>query len=306
MKQICFLLIPMVVFISSLNAQASFNDLNVCGKSRLAMNRIVGGSTARQGEFPWQVALMRRGRTLPICGGTLISDKWIITAAHCLRDLSTLEGVVLGAHAFGFNVNEATREERNIVFNDIKVHPDYNPATFHNDIALIPMNRPVQYTSNIRPACLVDVAPPAGSEVVISGWGTISAGGPQSAILKDTKVNIVSRERCQASFEDAIITQNMMCAAASGTDACQGDSGGPMVLNQRDANGIDQFYLAGIISWGRGCARPDFPGVYTNVANLRGWIDEIVSADQEVIIETPEVTEPSETIDTAEATIFDA
>uniref|UniRef100_A0A7M5XA90 Vitamin K-dependent protein C n=2 Tax=Clytia hemisphaerica TaxID=252671 RepID=A0A7M5XA90_9CNID len=194
----------------------------------------------------------------------------------------------------------ATREERNIVFNDIKVHPDYNPATFHNDIALIPMNRPVQYTSNIRPACLVDVAPPAGSEVVISGWGTISAGGPQSAILKDTKVNIVSRERCQASFEDAIITQNMMCAAASGTDACQGDSGGPMVLNQRDANGIDQFYLAGIISWGRGCARPDFPGVYTNVANLRGWIDEIVSADQEVIIETPEVTEPSETIDTAE------
>ena len=89
--------------------------------------------------------------------------------------------------SFYFSLS-ATRQERSIAFNDIRVHPDYDPNTFDNDIALVPMVQPVQYTNDIRPACLADEAPADGTEVVISGWGTISAGGPQSAVLKEAKV----------------------------------------------------------------------------------------------------------------------
>uniref|UniRef100_A0A7M5V6T6 Peptidase S1 domain-containing protein n=1 Tax=Clytia hemisphaerica TaxID=252671 RepID=A0A7M5V6T6_9CNID len=250
-----------------------FNDLKVCGKSKSTkfldmIQRIVGGVDANEGDLPWQAAMRSRNSGKPFCGATLISKKWAVSAAHC--QIRAGQQIVLGAHNFR-QATEASRQIRTVrrAIN----HQGYNDRTMTNDIALVELSQEVEFDEFVKPACVLDSSKQLAAEtpVVISGWGTTASGGSQPNILQEAEVKVVSRQVCNSRYGNGI-DRTMLCAAARGKDSCQGDSGGPLVVDLKDSNGGDQFYLAGVVSFGIGCANPSYPGVYSNVASLRNWI----------------------------------
>lgn len=146
------------------------------------------------------------------------------------------------------------------------VHPNYNSKTIDYDIALLQVDGTIQLNSNVQPVKLATSEPKAGTIVTVTGWGALKQGGSTSSHLMKVSLPIVARSECQNAYKNYnTITNRMICAGYTqgGKDSCQGDSGGPMV-----AGGT----LYGIVSWGYKCAQPKYPGVYTNVANLRSWI----------------------------------
>uniref|UniRef100_A0A7M5XA24 Peptidase S1 domain-containing protein n=1 Tax=Clytia hemisphaerica TaxID=252671 RepID=A0A7M5XA24_9CNID len=159
-----------------------------------------------------------------------------------------------------------------------------------NDIVLLELNNEVTFNDFIAPACIVDKSKHLvqGTTAVVSGWGTLESGGDQPEILQKAEVNIVSRDTCNSKYSSGI-TKVMLCAAAPGKDSCQGDSGGPLVV-EGDKCGNDQYFLAGVVSFGSGCAHPDYPGVYADVAALRDWIDDKLASKGNVKPSTAEHT----------------
>lgn len=105
-------------------------------------------------------------------------------------------------------------------------------------------------------------------DAIVSGWGTLSSGGSLSSTLLDATVTTMSNSQCKTSYGTTSITNNMICAAAAGKDSCQGDSGGPLIRKATNS----AYILIGIVSWGFGCAQPDYPGVYARVSNQLDWI----------------------------------
>uniref|UniRef100_A0A7M5WYY6 Peptidase S1 domain-containing protein n=1 Tax=Clytia hemisphaerica TaxID=252671 RepID=A0A7M5WYY6_9CNID len=265
-----------VLFLATIpfvTAQNVFNDFAHCGMSAKLnrdFSRIVGGTEAERKELPWQAALWG-GSGKPYCGGTLISSQYVVTAAHCV-DGSSPQYVVLGAHVFGGGTenNRQVRQVSNVIS-----HENYNSQTLANDIALIKLNSPVEYNDYVKPACVPESgdAPDPNTEVVISGWGTTQSGGSQPDTLRETKVSVVSRSSCRQSYGQNAIDGTMLCASSAGKDSCQGDSGGPLVERKASPSNGERFYLAGVVSWGYGCASPGYPGVYADVSALRSWIE---------------------------------
>lgn len=233
--------------------------------------RIIGGSLTKVHEFPWQVAIVGYYQIRPFCGASIISDQWLLTAAHCAQEMHHDDQVMLGEHNWKHASSSVVTLRRNIA--KIIKHPDYNTRPMDSDVALLKLSAPIdfsQYKNAIAPICL----PPADVSFekkigIVTGWGVIKFGGTQSTVLRAVKVPIMNNENCKKSY-GSYVTENMICAgyAQGGKDACQGDSGGPMVV--KDANG--QNVLAGVVSWGLKCARPHYPGVYTKVNNFLPWI----------------------------------
>ena len=150
-------------------------------------------------------------------------------------------------------------------------HRRYSKRTQDSDIALIKLRNPLEnFNDYMKPVCLPDDAQsfPPGKVCTVTGFGLLQEGGRQSTKLMQANVPIVDRETCKKSYRG--LTDNMICAGKTGggVDACQGDSGGPFVCSTEG-----KYYLAGVVSFGRGCARRNYPGVYANVKKLRGWID---------------------------------
>lgn len=234
---------------------------------------IVGGQAADPGEYPWQAMLLdSSGRFF--CGGSLIHAKWVLTAGHCTYGI-TVARVVLGAHD-RTNSGESSRQTITVV-RTIR-HPNYNDNTTDNDLALLELSQPA--TLNSRVAIIPYVISPgddalfaAGVNAVVTGWGATSEGGSSPALLQEVTVPIVSQNVCRQSYGSSL-TNNMFCAglAQGGKDSCQGDSGGPLSVS----SGGSSRKLAGIVSWGNGCARPSFYGIYTRVANYTAWIQQYV------------------------------
>ncbi|KAL0274877.1 UNVERIFIED_CONTAM: hypothetical protein PYX00_002904 [Menopon gallinae] len=236
--------------------------------------RIVGGWMTKIHEYPWVVALAREGRFF--CAGTLINDRYIMTAAHCVKrrnknlDWVKKEVRVILSEHNRKNPDDTVTEIRKV--SKVIVHPNYGNNALDSDIALLKLDQTVKYRQGIRPACL----PPrrksfTGEWAVIAGWGTTSEQGSTSETLREAYVQIMSWRQCVRrgyGYETWKITENMLCAGDRGVDSCQGDSGGPLMLR----NQYGQMYPAGIISWGEGCARPYKPGVYTKVNNFLDWI----------------------------------
>jgi len=230
-------------------------------------NRVVGGTEAQPNSWPWMAALVRGNYY--ICGGVLIEEQFVLTAAHCVvdRPFASMYRVVLGAHSlYEGTVHTVAR---------VSYHPMFNKGLppRGNDIAILRLSQKANITSpKIGLACMPTfyLTGAGGRECVVTGWGRTSEGGPPSVKLQEVKVPVLDNTFCNNhQYYGGLIGSTMLCAGwdEGGKDTCQGDSGGPLVC---DVNG--QWQLHGIVSWGYGCARPKKPGVYARVSVLQNWI----------------------------------
>lgn len=225
---------------------------------------IVGGQEAAIGEFPYIVSLQSKSYG-HFCGGSLIKKNWVLTAAHCVKG-GSIDKVVIGLHDQKQPQNAEAIAPKRIIAN-----PQYNSSTTDYDFALIELSKDSSYAPialNKTDIVIADDGTPIMSTV--AGWGTTSEGSYSLPnLLQKVDVPLVSAASCNKSYANKI-TDRMICAGytTGGKDSCQGDSGGPLVAQADDG----QTYLIGVVSWGRGCARAGYPGVYSKVSAGYDWI----------------------------------
>nr|XP_008273452.1 serine protease 56 isoform X1 [Oryctolagus cuniculus] len=238
-----------------------------------AHGRIVGGSAAPPGSWPWLVRLQLGGQ--PLCGGVLVAASWVLTAAHCFAGAQNelLWTVTLAEGPRGEQAEE-------VPVNRILPHPKFDPQTFHNDLALVQLWTPVSPAGPARPVCLPQGPrePPAGTACAIAGWGALFEDGPEAEALREARVPLLSSDTCRRALGPALRPSTMLCAGylAGGVDSCQGDSGGPLTCSEPGPR--PREVLFGVTSWGDGCGEPGKPGVYTRVAVFKDWLQEQMSA----------------------------
>ncbi|KAI7815457.1 Serine protease, partial [Rhyzopertha dominica] len=212
---------------------------------RLHDGRIVGGEDAEIEEYNYTVQVQWYG--YQICGGAIISSSYVLTAAHCTDGLEQT--------AYSVRAGTSLRESGETFDYDICILELASALEFSASIGPIPLPASEQYIA-------------AGTDSIVTGWGRLEEGGATPTQLQSVVVPIVSQEACQEAYNVFLITDRMICAGVEegGKDACQGDSGGPLVADD---------VLVGLVSWGYGCARPNYPGVYTRVPALVEWVSEV-------------------------------
>lgn len=239
--------------------------------------KIVGGSEVSIVKYPWQVSLRNvkyGGRHF--CGGSLLNTRFVLTAAHCVVDEQAADlSVVLGST----RSHTMNRQARKVGVKRLLPHQKYSPSVLNDDIALIELQEEVSEATKldfpfIRGVCLPKANEEFEGSSTVTGWGRVSEGGSSSDPLRAVDVDLMTDELCRKFYGRRKIIDGMLCAGfkEGGKDACQGDSGGPLV------KAIDNRYLLiGVVSWGHGCARPNLPGVYTQVSRYVDWIEHMVS-----------------------------
>ncbi|XP_071402199.1 coagulation factor VII [Centroberyx affinis] len=241
-----------------------------CGKTVDRITpRIVNGYVCPRGQCPWQ-ALLLKG-SLYKCGAIILSAQWILTAAHCVWTKHTnLFNVTVGEH--DRYEEEGTEQSRQV--SRVLIHPRYNHSTSDCDLALLKLSHPVTLGPDAVPVCL----PAADGSFdrtlatvrlsTVSGWGRRAESGPASRFLHRLEIPRVPLQECRVHTK-LNVTRNMLCAGvrAGGRDACQGDSGGPLVTRYKRT-----WFLTGVVSWGKGCAKQDLYGIYTRVSIFLDWI----------------------------------
>lgn len=240
-----------------------------CGvRPQTGQTRIVGGNQAQPGGWPWQ-AMLRTLSGFPFCGGSLLTNRWVVTAAHCVTgETPSSIFVRLGAHS---RTSASTGFEQDFAVSKIITHPSYFcPLNRSYDIALLKLSTPATLNRRVNLVCLPSgvPAPTDGTRCWITGWGRLASGGASPANLMQATVPIASRARCERAYPGKI-HDSMICAGLDqgGVDTCQGDSGGPMVC---ETGG--RYYLQGVTSWGYGCASPGKFGVYAKVTYVLNWL----------------------------------
>lgn len=254
-----------------------------CGTPQIT-NRIVGGTEANEGEWPWQVSL----HVIDIgheCGASVLTDTWLISAAHCFSRFASPQSWEALVGTIYRDDRRATGVRRKV--KRIIVHPSFNPALLDFDVALLELTSPVAFSRYIQPLCLPSSAHVfrVGKRCAITGWGSLSESNATLPInLQEATVPILDKEECSELYNDPI-TPQMICAgfAAGQVDSCQGDSGGPLACEESPG----KWFLAGIVSWGEGCARPDKPGIYTRVTTIRDWALQSITQSSVVSSSTP-------------------
>nr|XP_016851672.1 PREDICTED: serine protease 27 isoform X1 [Anolis carolinensis] len=252
----------------------------VCGRPA-ALNRNVGGEDSIEGEWPWQASVRKMGKH--ICGGALITHEWVVTAAHCFRpdDDPYQYTVMLGAN----KLENSQPQKQSIGVGNIIRNPRYAGEATSGDIALVRLIRPVRFTNYIIPICVptANVEFPPGMKCWVTGWGDISEGQdlPSPKKLQKLQVPIIDTQTCRRLYNIDMgqslprkqIQNDMMCAgyAEGMKDTCKGDSGGPLMCKINR-----EWLLAGIVSWGEGCAERNRPGVYIRLTSYQDWIGRII------------------------------
>ncbi|XP_042129063.1 trypsin-4-like [Peromyscus maniculatus bairdii] len=227
-------------------------------------DKIIGGYACPKHSIPYQVSLNDGDGHQ--CGGSLISDQWVLSAAHCYKGWSLQ--VRLGEH----NIHVLEGGEQFIDPEKIIRHPKYNKTTADNDILLIKLKSPATLNSQVSTISLPTSCPSTGAQCLVSGWGnTVNLGGKYPSILQCLEAPVLSASSCRNSYP-GMITNNMFCLGflEGGKDSCDGDSGGPVICDGE---------IQGIVSWGTGCALRGKPGVYTKVCNYLSWIRETMAAN---------------------------
>ncbi|XP_066976820.1 trypsin-3-like [Macrobrachium rosenbergii] len=239
------------------------------------VGRVVGGRVTTRGRYPWLASLYYRGKIY--CGATLVNDRFLVSAAHCVKNVNKDKvEVFLGSH----NRSDTAEISRRV--HKVKewwTPDDYYPKGYVNDIGVIELNEPAKINRYIRPVCLPsEDRSYAGEFGIVLGWGRQSEGGEHSDVVRKIKVPILSNEECKNTKHiPGDIADTMMCAGydAGKIDSCGGDSGGPLLHVRSGGSQID---IVGVVSWGEGCARAGYPGVYTRIQSFRNFIDSRISS----------------------------
>ncbi|XP_055542185.1 proclotting enzyme-like [Wyeomyia smithii] len=241
-----------------------------CGISTKQIPKIAGGRPADPQEWPWMAALIANLGQQSFCGGVLVTDRHVMTAAHCVLNLKINQFLVrLGEYDFT-QYNET--RSRDFRVTEIRSHVDFDPVTYENDIAILKLFRPSLFNSYIWPICM----PPlddswAGYRAIVVGWGTQFFGGPHSKVLMEVDLPIWSNKECQEVYINRIF-ETSLCAGnyEGGKDSCQGDSGGPLMVQLPNKRWVS----VGIVSWGIRCGEANHPGIYTRVGSYVRWVIE--------------------------------
>lgn len=261
-----------------------------CGS--VSQARITGGSDSAPTQWPWQVSIVYLSEH--VCGGSLVSQEWVLSAAHCFPSEHKKEDyeVRLGAH----QLDSFTEGNEVLSVAEVISYPTYQEEGSEGDIALVRLAKAVPFSRFIRPICLpaANTSFPNGLTCTVTGWGHVAPSVSLSApkTLQQLEVPLISRETCNCLYnidakpeEPHTIQQDMVCAGyvTGGKDACQGDSGGPLSC---PVEGV--WYLAGIVSWGDACGAPNRPGVYTLTSSYASWIQNHAALPTHVV---PQVEE---------------
>lgn len=240
--------------------------------------RIINGAKASLGQFPWQVALLtdlNDSFNSQGCGGSIIHEKWILTAAHCYDPAVATTYVAAALTDLNSLNTEFTIKAKRWI-----VHADYDDQSLDNDIALIELESPLSLSACGSACAAISLVTqanaatvmPLGASALVSGWGnTVTEGEVFQPYLQWVQLSITGCTSGSALYASSDVTGNMFCAGVPNydKDSCQGDSGGPLAV----ANG-NSYLLAGVVSWGNGCAAQGYPGVFTKVANYTQWIQD--------------------------------
>ncbi|NWR61672.1 CTRL protease, partial [Bucorvus abyssinicus] len=229
--------------------------------------RIINGQNAVPGSWPWQVSLQTRSGS-HFCGGSLINEYWVVTAAHC--NFNPYAHVVVLGEYDGSNPQAV---QVKTVAKAI-TNPSWNPNTFNNDIALLRLSTPAQLGPRVAPVCLApaNLNLPNNLQCVTTGWGRVNPNSQALAQrLQQVTLPLISQSQCMRYWGNRI-TSAMLCAGGVGASSCQGDSGGPLVF----LNG-NVWTLIGIVSFGSTDCNVRIPAIYTRVSYFRNWIDYVVA-----------------------------
>ncbi|CAK1587157.1 unnamed protein product [Parnassius mnemosyne] len=280
----CRLFVPLVILLCSDLGLCYVNLADVeCGVQTARRGRIVGGIDSLPGEIPWAASVWRQGTHQ--CGATVIHDRWLLTAGHCICSVfdefykSKQLTVVVG-------YTDISRNDVNQPLSKIIPHPEYRCNRKSNDVALLKTLRQLIWTSELRPACLPQASSSdfSGVQATVAGWGFTNEDrgiGSRPNILQKTDVVVVTNDECNNWYESqgskVKIISTQMCAGyeQGGRDSCWADSGGPLMVRGSKGHSM----VVGVVSTGSGCARAKMPGIYTRVSRYTDWIVDNVNND---------------------------
>lgn len=280
--------------------------LPVCGISSAPRAPfIINGKPTKVGQWPWQVGLARRVENVDapgeekqwflVCGGAVLTETWMVTAAHCVTEAGTTTvlppsdfRLYFGKYYRNDSLDDQWVQVRRV--KNVHVYPDFNPVLYDGDLALVELDVPVQLTSRVQPVCLPDTFSgmsdrhlQAGTIGVVTGWG-VDEKQEYSSTLLQADVPVVASKECEEDYRETgvaiSVSGRMFCAGfkeGEKQDACSGDSGGPFVMSE-GAGVHERWYLEGIVSWGSpfGCAMDRQYGGYTKVAAFLDWIQQFI------------------------------
>lgn len=232
---------------------------------------IVGGTNTTIGANPWQVSL-QTSSGFHFCGGSILNANWILTAQHCVNDGGTIS--TPARIEAGSTTISGSGQVRSVA--QVVVYPGYVDASKGKDVALLRLSTPLDLSgANAKAIPILGATETSytnpGIVGRVTGWGTLSSGGSSPDTLQTVDVNILSNSSAQSSYPSETITADQLAAAAPGKDSCQGDSGGPFTVMKGSTR-----VLAGVVSWGYGCADSRYPGMYARVTSFANWINSTI------------------------------
>ncbi|XP_058058877.1 protein masquerade [Anopheles bellator] len=246
--------------------------------------RVVGGEDGENGEWCWQVALINSLNQY-LCGAALIGTQWVLTAAHCVTNIvRSGDAIYVRVGDYDLTRKYGSPGAQTLRVATTYIHHNHNSQTLDNDIALLKLHGQAELRDGVCLVCLParGVSHAAGKRCTVTGYGYMGEAGPIPLRVREAEIPIVSDAECIRKVNAVtekifILPASSFCAGGEeGNDACQGDGGGPLVCQD------DGFFeLAGLVSWGFGCGRVDVPGVYVKVSSFIGWINQIISVNNQ-------------------------